>query len=369
MGPTEVDMKSSTWTGALSRIFKGIAVGLVLAPMIAQATEIRDVRTAGATTQSLVYQLLAVGSSTDRYRIREAAFVARFKNGQLIQHHDNYLGLEALSPNVLAAVVQNGWCEIQGSGPCLVAEGQKIAIISVKRYHEGTVDVLQGAYIRRAIEASTDLAGSANQLLAIGQGRSIIYSNGGWGPIFAPQPPVYQPPVYQPPVYQPAPQASELVGYCGIEATMDGQSLHLGVGFSESVGKGVISCTHFDGSVERLPVKIVMQGLGVGAGLTFGIRYGLVATGIGATQGARGLLGTYGIASVGAHALALGADVGVGFTATRGALAIPFGIRGKVGPGLEVAGDVSGLTITEDDGAPAVLPPREDGLPSHDSYR
>lgn len=351
-------MKSSQIVVFVSQVLKGLALSAVFAPVVASATEIRDVRTVDAYTRSLVYQLLSVGSAQDQYGVREAAFVARVKNGQVTQHHDNYLGMAALSPNVMAEVVRNGWCEVRGSGPCLVAEGRKIAIIAVKRYHEGTADVLQGAYIRRAIDASPDLAGSANQLLGIGQGRSIIYSNGGWGMIVAPQPPVvYQPPVYQPPVYQPV-QSGRGPGICGIEATLQGHSLHLIVGYSEAAGKGLITCTRADGSVERLPVKIVMQGLGVGAGFTYGVRFGLVATGIGFTQGARGLLGDYGIAQVGAHALAVGADIGIGFTASRGSLAIPFGIRGKIGAGLELSGDLSGLTITEDDGTPATLPPR-----------
>jgi hypothetical protein len=134
------------------------------------------------------------------------------------------------------------------------------------------------------------------------------------------------------------------------------KSFHLGVGWTDAVGRGTITCKHFDGHVEKLAVKIVSEARGVGLGADLGSDAELVASGMGLTMaGIKGFLGNYAVATGGGQ-LGVGLDVGISLTADGSGLVIPAGLRGKIGVGLGAAADAGRLTITEDDGTAPAFP-------------
>lgn len=343
-------------------------------PVMAQATEIRYLHLVRPSTADAVEHLMKASlmGGQGQPAIHQ---VATFNRGELLMSVGmNANKARALSAGTLVKVIESDACNLIVHGPCIVAENGVVMNLGVKQNEDGSKTVIQGTfdtsglYQKRVIKdkrgrkktVEVSLLSKITDLLAKRtKGLSVIYSraSGSMPSIdIKERAPIAGVPESKVEVVTEASTGSRSFGICALSAAMKVKSFHLGVGWTDAVGRGTITCKHFDGHVEKLAVKIVSEARGVGIGADFGSDAELVASGMGLTMaGIKGFLGNYAVATGGGQ-LGVGLDVGISLTADGSGIVIPAGLRGKIGVGLGAAADAGRLTITEDDGMAPAFP-------------
>ena len=135
-------------------------------------------------------------------------------------------------------------------------------------------------------------------------------------------------------------------GACTLQAKLQVKSLFIVFGTTEGRGRGTIECSYADGFEESIPVRVKVEGFGIGlGGSDVSVRLG--ATNIGVYNDGRALLGEYGLVKAGAQIGPAGGGFAAGLTANRDGLSIPLMAYAAEQEGAEVAAAFGKLVITE----------------------
>lgn len=124
---------------------------------------------------------------------------------------------------------------------------------------------------------------------------------------------------------------------CQIKGKMTGHSLGFGISGSKLEGTGVISCISLNGVTTEVPVKMKIEGIGLGIGYTEFGEVEVATANIGLAASPESLSGSFAMGpSAGVTLIEAGLDVGIAVRLNQaGGLSFELALLGKQGQGLE----------------------------------
>lgn len=124
---------------------------------------------------------------------------------------------------------------------------------------------------------------------------------------------------------------------CQIKGKMSGHSLGFGLSGSQLEGQGVISCVSLNGVATEVPVKMKIEGIGLGIGYTEYGEVEVATANIGLASSPEALSGSFAMGpSAGFTLIEAGLDVGIAVRLNQaGGLSFELALLGKQGQGLE----------------------------------
>ena len=130
-------------------------------------------------------------------------------------------------------------------------------------------------------------------------------------------------------------KVTSLLYTCNLSFKASGQSIYVGLGYTDVDGSGTISCYDLlTGATQHLPVKVRARGPGVGLGIT-GLSISGAATGVGISKGPESLLGRYATVR-GNAAVGVGASGGVSLRISKESVNVDVSIDAQSGLGAGV---------------------------------
>jgi len=135
---------------------------------------------------------------------------------------------------------------------------------------------------------------------------------------------------------------------CQLQGKMAGKSVGVVLSVLKLEGQGQISCISANGIQTETPVKLEMNGVGLGVGFTEYTEVEVATAALGVATGPEALAGSFAVGpSAGVTLIEAGLDVGIAMRLSQeGGLSFELALLGKKGQGLEAKIHLQTMSIS-----------------------
>lgn len=217
----------------------------------------------------------------------------------------------AVTPEILAEIVNSQACDLDAAGSCVLVNNQVSMAIGAKKNSDGSITVKQG-YFKARPDGSESLSKITDTLVRVTKGKAVLYSR------LTEMPPRLERHNALVTSATDSRTGVSIQGKCELTATMPASR--------RSAGYGDLVCVYFTGETAKQRVKVSTKGINFGFSRDFVLNFASSPIEVN-RDGLQDLIGTYNVVREGGNVVA-----------KKDALAISLRLGGKkAGAGIRLS--------------------------------